>query len=109
MMVWSNNDLAKAALDAHRRGVKVQVVAPDLGGNLQSLKAAGIEVRVNPKLGFMHNKLMSVDESILVNGSANWSQSSFTRSDESLIVIDPMTEVQKSVFNEYWRYLYGEY
>lgn len=107
MMVWTNNDLANAVIQAHQRGVKVQVVAPDFGGNLPKLMSAGIEVKVNPKLSFMHNKLMCIDNSILVNGSANWSQSSFTRSDESFIIVDPLTLEQSEVFTEYWGHLYG--
>lgn len=107
MMVWTNNDLCDEVIQAKRRGVKVQIVAPDLGGNILKLKNAGIEVRVNPRLGFMHNKLMWVDDILLVNGSANWSQSSFTRSDESFVIIEPMTESQQQQFRSYWTYLFG--
>ncbi len=109
MMVWTNNDLANAVIKAHQRGIKVQVVAPDFGGNLPKLMAAGIEVKVNPKLSFMHNKLMCIDNSILVNGSANWSQSSFTRSDESFIIVEPLTSEQSEIFTAYWNYLYGTF
>jgi cardiolipin synthase len=108
MMVWTNNDLANAVIQAHKRGVQVQVVAPDLGGNLPKLISAGIKVRVNPKLSFMHNKLMLIDSNILVNGSANWSQSSFTRSDESFVILEPLTSEQSEVLIEYWNYLYGD-
>lgn len=108
MMVWTNNDLTTAVIEAQKRGVKVQVVAPDLGGNLPKLMSAGIEVKVNPKLGLMHNKLMCIDNQILVNGSANWSQSSFTRSDESFVIIEPMTVPQSENFSDYWSYLFGQ-
>lgn len=107
MMVWTNNDLTSAVIQAHQRGVKIQIVAPDFEGNIPKLIAAGIEVKINTKLGLMHNKLMCVDDYILVNGSANWSQSSFTRSDESFIVIDPMTTTQIEGFLAYWSYLQG--
>lgn len=107
MMVWTNNDLAQAVIQAHKRGVQVQVLAPDFGGNFLKLMSAGIEVRVNTKLSFMHNKLMLIDNHVLVNGSANWSQSSFTRSDESFVIIDPLTSEQSEILIEYWNYLYG--
>lgn len=107
MMVWTNNDLADAVILAHKKGIKVQVVAPDLGGNLPRLMAAGIEVKVNPHLSFMHNKLMCIDHHVLVNGSANWSQSSFTRSDESFVIVEPLTPEQTRIFTDYWNYLYG--
>lgn len=107
MMVWTNNDLANAVIQAHKRGIQVEVVAPDLGGNLLNLMSAGIKVKVNPKLSFMHNKLMFIDNTILVNGSANWSQSSFTRSDESFVIVDPLTPEQSEDLIEYWNYLHG--
>lgn len=109
MMVWTNNDLTNAVIQAHKRGILVQVVAPDLGGTLPNLVSAGIEVKVNPKLSFMHNKMMFIDNHILVNGSANWSQSSFTRSDESFIVIEPLTSQQSEFLMDYWSYLYDVY
>lgn len=107
MMVWTNNDLTNAVIKAHQRGVRVQVVAPDLGGNLSRLMSFGINVKVNPKLAFMHNKMMLIDHTILVNGSANWSQSSFTRNDESFVILEPLTSEQSKVLLDYWNYLYG--
>lgn len=107
MMVLTNNDLTDALIRAHRRGLKVEVVASDLGGNMPKLKAAGIEVICNPKPSFMHNKMMIVDDQILVNGSANWSQSSFTRSDESFIILDSLNEEQKEYLTFYFNYLKG--
>lgn len=106
MMVWTNHDLTYAIIEAQRRGVKVQVLSQDLGGNIPQLKNAGIEVKVNPKFSLMHNKMMWVDDRILVTGSANWSQSSFTRNDESFIILEPMTEHQISLMNHYWSYLF---
>lgn len=82
-------------------------MAADFGGNISTLLAAGIEVKVNPKLSFMHNKLACIDGIILVNGSANWSESSFTRSDESFVVLEPLTPDQSEFFTDYWNYLYG--
>jgi len=105
MMVWTNQDLANAVISAHKRGVVVEVLAPDLGGVLPSLIKAGISVKVNPKLSFMHNKFMYVDRNVLVNGSANWSVSSFTRNDESFVVVRSMSEEQQNLMDAYWEYL----
>lgn len=107
MMLWTNNDLANAVIQAQLRGVKVQVVSNDLEGNIPKLIAAGIDVKVNSKLGFMHNKLMWIDDQILVNGSANWSQSAFSRNDESFIVLEPMSGEQTEILTDYWDYLFN--
>ncbi|WP_068469777.1 phospholipase D-like domain-containing protein [Candidatus Protochlamydia phocaeensis] len=106
MMVWTSPELAQAAIQAHQRGVRVQVVAPDLGGVLPQLQKAGIEVKINPALAFVHNKMMIVDDTKLVNGSANWSKSAFTRNDESFIVIHPLTDDQQEILHAYWNYLW---
>lgn len=106
MMVWTDLELANAIKNAYKRGVKIEVLAADFGGILPDLIKAGIQVRVNPSLSFMHNKFMYVDNAILVNGSANWSKSSFTRNDESYIVLDPLKIEQQELLDSYWNYLW---
>ena len=106
MMVWTDMDLANAIKNAHYRGVKIDIVAPDLGGVLQEFLRVGINVVTNPSISFMHNKMMIVDDKILVNGSANWSKSSFTRNDESFVILQPLTEKQQDFLQLYWNYLY---
>lgn len=106
MMVWTDPELEKAVLDAHRRGVLVEVLLQDMLDVVAwNLKKEGIFVMANPNINFMHNKWMWIDEMILVNGSANWSRSSFSRNDESFIVIENLTEEQKSYLKNYWAYL----
>lgn len=107
MSVWTNADLTYAVLKAYARGVDVQVVSQDMQGSIADLKRAGISVTVNSKLTLMHNKMMSVDDQIFVVGSPNWSQSSFTRSDESFVVIEPILPHQLLIIHDYWNYLRG--
>lgn len=104
MNAWTRNDLAKAVIAAHNRGVQVDVIAPDLFGNISMLIDQRVPVTIyNGPL--MHNKFMCIDDSILVNGSANWSSAAFTKNDESFMIIDPMTPEQQEVFLSYWSYL----
>ncbi len=105
MNVWTSNDLTNAIILAHQRGVKVHVIAPDLFGSLPSLSAAGIPVTVYGRSALLHAKCMCIDDSIVVNGSANWSQSAFTRNDESFVIIESMTDEQAQAFADYWNYL----
>lgn len=105
MNVWTSNDLTAAIIDAHQRGVKVHVIAPDLFGSLPTLSAAGIPVTIYARSALLHAKCMCIDDSILINGSANWSQSAFTRNDESFVVIDAMNNEQSQAFADFWNYL----
>lgn len=103
MMVWTDPDLEKAVLAAHHRGVLVEVLLQDMQDAVAwNLKNAGVFVTTNPHLHFMHNKLMWVDDEILVNGSANWSRSSFSRNDESFLVLRNLNSEQKGYLTDYW-------
>lgn len=109
MMVWTDPELEEAVLAAHGRGVHVEVLLQDMGDQVAwSLKAAGVHVSTNPRSSLMHNKLMWVDEDIFVNGSANWSRSSFSRNDESFLVLRHLPQEQKVFLADYWSYLLGE-
>lgn len=105
MMVWTDTSLAEAVIQAHKRGVNVQVVAQDLGGVVPQLQQAGIKVVVNPRFHLMHNKFMYIDHKTFVNGSANWSKSSFTRNDESFVILYDLTADQQLLLDSYWEYL----
>jgi len=106
MMVWTDPELQNAVINAHNRGITVKVLLHDLQDPVaKNLIDAGIVVMTNPKLNFMHNKWMWVDDQILVNGSANWSRSSFSRNDESFLVIKNLNPTQHIYLTEYWNYL----
>ena len=105
MMVWTYKELASAVINAHKRGVKVQVVTHSIDGMIPELKKAGIEVIYPHHVSMMHNKFMIIDDSIFVNGSPNWSLASFTWSDESFLVFDPLTLDQLKVIDDLWEHI----
>lgn len=106
MMAWTDLDLAHAVKEAHKRGVQIKILAADYEGVIPQLMQEGINVGVNASFTLMHNKFMYIDHKILVNGSANFSKSSFTRNDESYIVINQLTSEQKKILDNYWNYLW---
>jgi cardiolipin hydrolase len=74
----TNDRLANAVHDAHKRGVKVRVISDDecmhnQGSDIQWLADQGVEVRTDDNTQFhMHNKFVVVDDSHLITGSFNW-------------------------------------
>lgn len=70
----------------------------------QKLRAAGVPVRndTNPKL--MHNKVMIVDELIVLTGSFNWSKSAEENNNENLIVIksEYVADIYEDEFEKIW-------
>lgn len=106
MMLWTEPELADAIIKAHHRGVFVEVLLQDIKGDIASrLKHEGISVNKNSSLHFMHNKWMLVDNRYFIHGSANWSRSSFSRNDESFIILNDLDQEQIDYLNEYWTQL----
>jgi len=89
----TDDRLAAALLDAHRRGVAVRVItddskADDLGSDVDRLARAGIPVRVDRSPFHMHHKFAVLDGSALLTGSYNWTLGAARDNEENLIVTD---------------------
>ncbi|MDF2549114.1 MAG: hypothetical protein K0S07_181 [Chlamydiales bacterium] len=104
MMVWTDPELTQAVKKAHQRGVAVEIITSAYDSYPLELALSGIPVRIYTS-SLMHNKFIYVDQSALANGSANWSKSSFSRNDESFIVIEGLSEEHIQSLNAYWHYL----
>jgi len=84
--------LSEALVKAHRRGVKVQLLQDEksAGNNsdaVNQLIAAGIEVRSDGKHAIQHNKVMLLDDDIVITGSYNFTKSAEVRNAENIIIL----------------------
>jgi phosphatidylserine/phosphatidylglycerophosphate/cardiolipin synthase-like enzyme len=84
--------LSDALIKAHRRGVKVQLLQDEksAGNNsdaINQLIAAGIEVRSDGKHAIQHNKVMLMDDDIVITGSYNFTKSAEVRNAENIIIL----------------------
>jgi hypothetical protein len=91
--------LVDALVDAHRRGVRVSVVldrsmryqdgkrlsdlAADNDNATHLLQAAGIDVAFGSPGRLMHQKVIIIDDQVVITGSHNWTYHSLTRNTES--------------------------
>jgi len=95
-----------ALIDAHNRNVDVKAVFEESQISEYSeyliLKSAGIEVRkdTNPKL--MHDKVMVVDNVVVLTGSFNWSASAEESNNENLIAVYG-NDTASLYQNEFWK------
>lgn len=90
--VWTYKDASRAILNAHQRGVQVDVTVGGLGEEaVKMMIQSGVSVKQGKNL---HYKFLLVDDAILLNGSLNWSMNAFSRSDESFVVLYDLTEAQ---------------
>jgi phosphatidylserine/phosphatidylglycerophosphate/cardiolipin synthase-like enzyme len=62
-------------------------VASNIGTEFDAFRQAGLDVYRDGNTGQMHHKTIIIDESIVITGSYNFTNSAETRNDENLIVI----------------------
>ncbi len=99
------NELVEELINAHKRGVKVKVILDqnidfalwNEGGEWQKqdknesvfiyLKKQGIEAYYDNLYVITHSKAIVIDKEIVITGSANWTDSSLQRNQESSCLI----------------------
>ena len=90
---FTSDGLGSAVVQAEESGVNVSGVmdadqsASNQGTELESFRDAGIDVRLDGNPGQMHEKVLIIDEKIVVLGSYNFSASAEESNDENVLVI----------------------
>ena len=87
----TDNRIADAILESHRRGVVVRIItddekARDTGSDAIPLSQAGIPVRVDDSPFFMHHKFAVFDKDTMLTGSYNWTRGAADNNEENLIL-----------------------
>ena len=109
---FTSRPIAHALVGAHRRGVRVEVLADarmnkrGKGNVLPALLAAGIPVALETRYAAAHNKVLIADASgpgcALVTGSFNFTASASKRNAENLIVLRDHCALAQVYLNN-WR------
>lgn len=114
MFTWTRQDFTKELIKAANRGVDVQVVIDRYSGKGASAKIVkmladgGIDVRLSIGQGLLHHKFAWIDDDILINGSANWTLSAFTKNDDCFLIISSLTQAQNAKMVKLWRVIRTE-
>jgi phosphatidylserine/phosphatidylglycerophosphate/cardiolipin synthase-like enzyme len=90
---FTDYPMAKAMIDRAADGVDVAGVFEKVGSStdaaeLRTLYCASVPARRDGNGGFMHNKLVIIDERFVVTGSLNFSTNAETNNDENVLIID---------------------
>ena len=87
--------IAKALIEAHRRGVAVKAIL-DKSANAQHYSAAtflehmGVPVWIDSQHAIAHNKVMVIDNATVITGSFNFTKAAEEHNAENLLIIhDP--------------------
>jgi phosphatidylserine/phosphatidylglycerophosphate/cardiolipin synthase-like enzyme len=97
---FTSAPIAKALLDAHKRGVQVQVIL-DKDNRTDKYSAAdflanqGVPTTIDTAHAIAHNKIMIVDGEGVITGSFNFTKAAQERNAENLLIIrDPTLAAQ---------------
>lgn len=95
--LFTSRNLASALIAAHRRGVRVRVLADQKmvfegkNSRIPELAAAGIEVRLETRYAAAHHKVMIFDgrgkHPVLVTGSYNFTFAAQARNAENMLIL----------------------
>jgi phosphatidylserine/phosphatidylglycerophosphate/cardiolipin synthase-like enzyme len=89
---FTSSRIAKALVDAHKRGVKVTVVLDRSQRGERYTSAtfvanAGIPTYIDAKHAIAHNKIMIIDQATIITGSFNFTKAAEEKNAENLLVI----------------------
>lgn len=97
---FTSVDISRAVLDAKVRGVEVVVILDKTQASLKKYSPAKflsnnkVMVWIDSKPAIAHNKVMIIDEKLVITGSYNFSKNAQKRNAENLVIINS-TDIAK--------------
>jgi phosphatidylserine/phosphatidylglycerophosphate/cardiolipin synthase-like enzyme len=101
---FTSAPIAKALLDAHRRGVRVEVIL-DKSQRTEKYSSAnflanqGVPTKIDAEHANAHNKIMIIDGEIVITGSFNFTKAAQEKNAENLLIIRDKALVQQYTAN----------
>jgi len=101
---FTSTPIAKALVDAHKRGVDVKIIL-DKSQVTQRYSAAdffhnlGVPLRIDYKHAIAHNKVMVIDGNTVLTGSFNFTKAAESKNAENLLVIHDKALADKYAAN----------
>jgi phosphatidylserine/phosphatidylglycerophosphate/cardiolipin synthase-like enzyme len=89
---FTSAPIAKALVDAHKRGVKVEVILDKSQRREKYTSAtfisnAGIPTFIDDKHAIAHNKVIIIDKGTVITGSFNFTKAAEEKNAENLVII----------------------
>ena len=101
---FTSAPIAKALVNAHKRGVKVEVILDkslhtDKYSSADFMAHAGIPTLVDSRHSIAHNKIMVIDGETVITGSFNFTFAAEEHNAENLLIIRDKALAEKYVSN----------
>ena len=109
---FTSKPISLALLDAHKRGIKVQVVADEKSNTgkysaVTFLANQGVPVRVNGNYAIFHHKFMVFDGQHVETGSFNFSAAASSRNAENVLLLLNVPQLAEQ-YDQEWQRLWAE-
>ncbi|MGI2261900.1 phospholipase D-like domain-containing protein [Candidatus Cardinium hertigii] len=111
--VITSGKIASALIQAHQNGVMVRLLIDKdaqttKGSKVNSLLEHGIPIIIDKIVGYAHNKVIIIDDTYVITGSFNWTNSAQARNAENLVIIAGQAINKKFKANWYIRAANGK-
>ena len=111
---FTDYPLAQAMIDRSKAGVDVKGVyetfgSTGTGSELKTFWCANIPVRQDGNASFLHDKIIILDNSIVVTGSLNYSSSADEANEENVVILDnaEIATLYLQEFDKLWNQAHG--
>lgn len=89
---FTYDPIVKALMDAHDRGVEVEILfdrsnEAELRSDMPRCMEKGLKVLVDGEHAIAHNKLMIIDQKVIITGSFNFTRQAEDANAENLLII----------------------
>ena len=108
MFTFTHPELINALVDAHKRGVDVEIVIDSDSSRKTSSIAyqrflrEKMQVYASKRVGLLHEKMAIIDDTTLIMGSANWTRAAFGQNSENLSFLTDLTSDQRAKLKSFW-------
>ena len=107
---FTSKPIAQALIRAHKRGVKISAVL-DKSNRSQKYSAAtflknmGIPVFIDDKHAIAHNKIMIIDNRVVITGSFNFTKAAENKNAENLLILDDLPDLTRAYRENFQNHL----
>ena len=104
---FTSAPIAKALVEAHKRGVRIEVILDESQesekySSADFLVHSGVPVLIDAKHAIAHNKVMIIDDQVVITGSFNFTKQAETSNAENLLVIRDKAIAER--YRENWQF-----
>jgi phosphatidylserine/phosphatidylglycerophosphate/cardiolipin synthase-like enzyme len=107
---FTSKPIARALIAAQKRGVRITAVL-DKSNWTQKYSAAtflknvGIPVYIDDKHAIAHNKIMIIDNRVIITGSFNFTMAAETKNAENLVIMEDLPNLTRAYRDNFQKHL----